>query len=161
MADNNIKCPVCGKVGIPDFHSEDVKCPCCGSDLSIYRKIDAISEDGNGLNIWKPISAVAIIAAAVLGVLLLTNKPQVSTSDMAEIAQLKDSISILNEQISQKSSVNTQYALDYKYVVRKRDSYWSISKKFYGVGTRAEEIAQNNGRTLDTPLHIGDTLKIK
>ena len=66
-----IKCPVCGKVGIPDYHSEDVKCPCCGSDLSIYRVIDNIPEEGQKTNIWKPISAVAIIATAEIGFQIL------------------------------------------------------------------------------------------
>ena len=32
-----IKCPVCGKVGIPDYHVQDTICPQCGSDLSIYK----------------------------------------------------------------------------------------------------------------------------
>lgn len=41
MVKNNdqIICPVCGKVGIKDFHQEDVVCPCCGTDLSIYRML--------------------------------------------------------------------------------------------------------------------------
>lgn len=54
MAENT-KCPVCGKTGIPDFLNEDVKCPCCGSDLSIYRVIEQIPEEGHKTNIWKPI----------------------------------------------------------------------------------------------------------
>lgn len=63
MAENT-KCPVCGKTGIDDYLNKDVKCPCCGSDLSIYRVIEQIPEEGHKTNIWKPISAVAIIAAA-------------------------------------------------------------------------------------------------
>ena len=86
------KCPVCGKTGIPDFLNEDVKCPCCGSDLSIYRVIEQIPEEGHKTNIWKPISAVAIIAAAGLGVMLFTQKPSVPSSVTEELSQLKDSV---------------------------------------------------------------------
>ena len=39
--------------------------------------------------------------------------------------------------------------------------YWSVSKKFYGTGTRADEIAKQNNRTIETPLNVGDTLIIK
>ena len=159
MAD--IKCPVCGKVGIPDYHSEDVKCPCCGSDLSIYRVIDSIPEEVQKTNIWKPISAVAIIAAAVLGILLLTQKPDVPATPLAEITQLKDSIEVLNNQLAQTNNATTQISSGFKYVVSKGESYWSISRKFYGIGTHANEIAQENDRTLDSPLMVGDTLIIK
>jgi LysM repeat protein len=159
MAD--IKCPVCGKAGIPDYLNEDVKCPCCGSDLSIYRVIDSIPEEGQKTNIWKPISAVAIIAAAVLGILLLTQKPDVPATPLAEITQLKDSIEVLNNQLAQTNNATTQISSGFKYVVSKGESYWSISRKFYGIGTHANEIAQENDRTLDSPLMVGDTLIIK
>ena len=155
------KCPVCGKNDIPDFLSEDVKCPCCGSDLSIYRVIEQIPENGHKTNIWKPISVVAILAATGLGVMLYTQKPSVPTSLNEELAQLKDSVEVLNTQLTQSKDVSVQPSSNYKYAVLRGDSYWSISKKFYGTGTRAEEIAQQNDRTLDTPLIVGDTLIIK
>jgi len=103
---NDIKCPVCGKTDIPDYHEEDIKCPCCGSDLSIYRIIDQIPEEEKKKNVWKPISAVAILAAAVLGVLLIlqkTPKPAGhSNPQEAALFQLEDSISKLNKQIEDK-----------------------------------------------------------
>ncbi len=36
-------CPVCGKAGIPNYHSHDVVCPQCNSDLSVFRQIDQLS----------------------------------------------------------------------------------------------------------------------
>ncbi|MDE7392943.1 MAG: hypothetical protein K2M80_00510, partial [Muribaculaceae bacterium] len=38
-------CPVCGKAGIPNYHSHDVVCPQCNSDLSVFRLIDQLSEE--------------------------------------------------------------------------------------------------------------------
>jgi LysM repeat protein len=159
MAD--IKCPVCGKAGIPDYLNEDVKCPCCGSDLSIYRSIDSIPEEGQKTNIWKPISAVAIIAAAGLGIMLLTQKPEIPAAPHAEITKLKDSIEVLNNKLAQTNIETSPISSGFKYGVSKGESYWSISRKFYGTGTRAAEIAQANDRTLDIPLMVGDTLIIK
>ena len=37
--DEQITCPVCGKVGIPDYHKDEVVCPCCGTNLSIYKML--------------------------------------------------------------------------------------------------------------------------
>lgn len=159
MAENT-KCPVCGKTGIPDYLNEDVTCPCCGSNLNIYRLIDRIPEEGHKFNIWKPISAVAFIATVGLGVLFFTQKPTVSVSPTDDIAQLKDSIEVLNMQLQSRAS-NEQSNFGYKYAVLRGDSYWSISKKFYGTGTRADELAKRNNRTIETPLIIGDTLIIK
>lgn len=160
MAENT-KCPVCGKTGIDDYLNNDVKCPCCGSDLNIYRVIEQIPEEGHKTNIWKPISVVAILAATGFGVMLYTQKPSVPTSVNEELAQLKDSVEVLNTQLAQSKDLSVQPSSIYKYVVLHGDSYWSISKKFYGTGTRSEEIAQQNDRTLDTPLYVGDTLIIK
>lgn len=159
-----IKCPVCGKTDIPDYLSEDIKCPCCGSDLSIYRVIEQIPDEDNNKkkkNIWKPISAVAIVAAAALGILLVTNKPETTPVDSGKLAQLRDSITVLNNKLAQKTVSQTSTNVGYSYCVKKGESYWSISKKFYGTGTRAEEIVRNNNRTIGTALLVGDTLIIK
>lgn len=158
--DENIKCPVCGKKGIPDFLNEDVKCPCCGSDLSIYRVIEKIPDEGHKFNIWKPISAVACIVAVGLAIILCIQKPTVQTPP-EDLALLKDSIDVLNNQLSQSKIISEQSNYGYKYAVLYGDSYWSISKKFYGTGTRADEIAKQNNKTLENPLFIGDTLIIK
>lgn len=38
-------CPVCGKAHIPDYKSNDVTCPQCGTDLSVFRQIDQLTDD--------------------------------------------------------------------------------------------------------------------
>ena len=48
--ENRNTCPICNKIGIKDFLKEDVVCPCCGSDLSVYRKIDILSEYNNNFH---------------------------------------------------------------------------------------------------------------
>lgn len=157
---DTIKCPVCGKPGISDYHKEDVICPQCKSDLSIYRVIDSIPEKP-GPNIWKPISAVALAATAVCGFLLLHNGKTGNTIEtnvnQQEISMLRDSVSILKNELKETKSKSASY----QYVVRKGDSYWSISQKMYGTGTRAEELANANNRSIDEPIIVGDTIYIK
>ena len=111
-------------------------------------------------DIWKPISAVAFLAAAAMGIFLLAQKPK-SQIDMAMVSQLKDSISVLNKQIDSYEGNFIKESIGFPYVVRRGDSYCLISRRFYGVDSRAVEIAKNNNRSLDTSLNIGDTLYIK
>ena len=93
--------------------------------------------------------------------MFFTQKPSVPSSVSEELSQLKDSVEVLNTQLAQSKTVNEQTSSIYKYVVLRGDSYWSVSKKFYGTGTRADEIAKQNNRTIETPLIVGDTLIIK
>ena len=165
MADE-IKCPVCGKVGIPNYHNEDTVCPQCGSDLSIFRVIDQIPQPvDKKKNVWMPIAAVAILAAAVFGgILLFKPHTQQSIQDNAleaRIAILQDSIGTLNEKLESQPQQIATASDGFRYVVKKGDSFWSISKRFYHTGTRYEEVATANGLDSKSKLTVGDTLIIK
>ena len=70
---------------------------------------------------------------------------------------LRDSVHILKNELNETKSKSASY----QYVVRKGDSYWSISKKMYGTGMRAEELANANNRSIDEPIIVGDTIYIK
>lgn len=157
-------CPVCGKVGIPDYIHNEICCPQCGADLRIFRLIEEIP-DAPKKNIWKPISAVAIVAAAVLGILILIQKPKVVV-DSAKVEQLTNEVNTLTQQNSElkkelETAKRTELASGFKYEVRRGDSYWGISQKMYGTGTKASEIAGNNNRTIHDKLHVGEVLVIK
>ena len=164
---DEIKCPVCGKVGIPDYHAEDTVCPQCGSDLSIFRVIDQIPQgDVKKRNVWMPIAAVAILTTAVLGGIMLfqDNNVPVVEDRSSEIACLQDSIKTLNAQIENTKTTTPDKSIQsegFKYVVRKGDSFWSISKRFYHTGTRYEEVAAANGLDSNSKLNVGDTIIIK
>lgn len=161
---DEIKCPVCGKVGIPDYHNEDTVCPQCGSDLSIFRVIDQIPQPvEKKKNVWMPIAAAAILVAAVCGGILLFRPAkvvQIGTHN-EQIAMLQDSIGKLNEKLEVAAQVPTTQSNEFKYVVRKGDSFWSISKRFYHTGTRYEEVAAANGLDSKSKLTVGDTIIVK
>ena len=161
---DEIKCPVCGKVGIPDYHAEDIVCPQCGSDLSIFRVIDQIPDgDVKKRNVWMPIAAVAILTTAVLGGIMLfqDSKVPVVEDQSSEIACLQDSIKTLKAQIETIVPDTLSQPEGFKYVVREGDSFWSISKRFYHTGTRYEEVAAANGLDSNSKLNVGDTIIIK
>lgn len=161
------QCPVCGKVGIPDYLSQDTTCPCCGSDLSIFRVIDQLPQTArNRRNIWKPIAAVAIVAAVVMGSFLTFQNRGTSINNqerenISKVESLQDSISILNAKLDSAVALNTTQNNGIQYVVKKGDSFWSISRRIYGTGTRYEEIATANGLDINSPLHQGDTIIVK
>lgn len=161
---DEIKCPVCGKVGIPDYHNEDTVCPQCGSDLSIFRVIDQIPQPvEKKKNVWMPIAAAAILVAAVCGGILLFRPAkvvQIGTHN-EQIAMLQDSIGRLNEKLEVAAQVPTTQSNEFKYVVRKGDSFWSISKRFYHTGTRYEEVAAANGLDSKSKLTVGDTIIVR
>ena len=112
---DEIKCPVCGKVGIPDYHAEDTVCPQCGSDLSIFRVIDHIPDtDAKKKNVWMPIAAVAILTTAVLGGIMLFQGRTVPMVEdrSSEIACLQDSIKTLKARLETTCLLYTSDAAD-------------------------------------------------
>lgn len=153
MVKNNdqIICPVCGKVGIKDFHQEDVVCPCCGTDLSIYRMLRDVN------NASQP------IVPSGASYLMLCEKPSKKT-DSSELSILRDSINTLKKEIElTKQNVHTSHVQsaetgDTLYVVRKNDSPCKISRKLFGTESRYKEIEEAMKKPLLKP---GDTLILK
>jgi nucleoid-associated protein YgaU len=169
-----IICPICGKHDIPDFLSQDVVCPCCGSDLSIYRLVGQIKADSKSKPKAKTKSnkptiyafASAIVILLLVSGLLITRVSGYAAKLSASEAKY-EALVIENEalkgQISQsEDNIESNKELSgFKYIVREGDSFWSISKKLYGTGTRYKEIADANNLTITAVLNIGDELIIK
>lgn len=164
-----IKCPVCGKEDIPDYHKEDVKCPCCGTDLSIYRLLADYQEQSThpqtNIKKWKIATAAsAAIAIASLVLLCIPKFHGGNTNHSNDIIVLKDSISkVLSElDLANKEITNLREQLSAKvsdsiYIVKKNDSPCKISRKLFGTESRYKEIEA----IIIKPLYPGDTLYIK
>lgn len=162
----NRKCPVCGKPGISDYHEEDIICPQCGSDLSIFRVIDQIPDSKHKKNLWLPIAIVAILATVALAIVLpirIGEESRKIETKNFEITLLQDSVNYYKDQladiiINKPTQVGSN---EFIYVVKKGDSFWSISKRFYNTGTGYKEILEANGLNENSKLNVGDTIKIK
>ena len=162
----NCKCPVCGKPGIPDYHEEDIICPQCGSDLSIFRVIDQIPDSKHKKNIWLPIAIVAILATVALAIVLpvrIGEESRKIENKNIEIISLQDSVNYYKDQLANTfiDKPTPTGSNEFIYIVRKGDSFWSISKRFYNTGTRYDEIIKANGLSENSKLNVGDTIKIK
>ena len=169
--ENGNKCPVCGRGGLKHYLSEDVVCPCCGTDLRVYRLVGQISKSTKGVTDTKPVAksglwcyvcmGLAIIACVALGCVAISGKRHSNILE-AEKAVLIDKVTSLDARIdSLKSLVPETVQKKFLYTVRHGDSFWRISYKLYGTGTRAAEIADMNGLTVNSSLHPGDTLSIE
>lgn len=167
--EESIKCPICGKEGLPNFRKEDVVCPCCNSNLSIYHKIDElvvtdIPNDNNKKYKWLSLIfgiTTIIVVGICIWFLSLTRHNYENNKTIAlenEVACLKDSIVYLHQIIvhSKKENVLPENI----YVVRKGDSFCKISKNILGSEARHKEIVKLNNLNVTTILHEGDTLKI-
>lgn len=162
-----IKCPVCGKAGIQDYHSKDIICPCCGSDLSIFRVIDQIPDSSSQKKsiIWKSITAIACAFALALSWNYYIHSKAI-TKQKVEYAQLQDSLNVVKSELSNlQKEVSIKQPIEflsgYKYVVRKGDSFWKISTRFYNTGAKCSDIAKWNNIDINETLTPGDTLIIK
>jgi hypothetical protein len=166
-----IKCPVCGKAGILDYHKEEVVCPCCGTDLSIYKMLSDSQEtvkpqETNNKN-WKLATAAsAAIAILALIFVFLPKKQEVIDNPelINKVELLGDSINSLTKQLNlakqeiaklkKAKSIDTSGNI---YIVKKNDSPCKISRKLYGTESRYKEIEA----LITKPLQPGDTLKLK
>lgn len=169
-----IICPICGKNDIPDFHSQDVVCPCCGSDLSIYRLVEQIEtgvqakpEDnkktGKATLYATAALAVALLLVSVFMTIRTTgigNKLEASKTECMTLAEENAALkATLDEAAKPVEQIITSSA--FKYVVRQGDSFWTISRKLYGTGSRYKEIAEANNLDVNAVLNVGDELIIK
>ena len=169
-----IKCPVCGKTGIPDYRVQDTVCPQCGADLSIYKLAHDIEnaaiqprgkEKGRLSWIIPAVIACCLAVALVCTALSGSNvKKELKESEKENIA-LQARVSELQQAKEQAqtnaSTPSAEEVNHFVYIVRKGDSFWLISKRLYGTGTRYREIAESNGLTPESKLNVGDKLIIK
>ena len=169
-----IKCPVCkGKTGIPDYRVQDTVCQTCGADLSIYRlahdiEVETQPEDKRkGRFAWIIPAAIACVLAVALVFTALSGG-----SATKELGALEKENAMLQAQVGELQQAQEQYRTTapvpdggesnhFVYTVRRGDSFWLISKRLYGTGTRYREIAESNGLTPESRLNVGDKLVIK
>jgi LysM repeat protein len=173
MENSTMKCPVCGKDGIPDFYNGIVKCPCCDTDLSVYHHINELAQCQQKKTPVVKYLVVGLSCLSFVLALLLVYQVKIAVSEHAvvssktteinqlnhDVSVLSDSILILNEQLSAKTQLISAPLFN-MYVVRHGDSFCKISKKLYGTEARYKEIVNLNHLTENTCIHEGDTLQI-
>ncbi len=176
MGNNNI-CPICNKSGILDFLNEDVVCPCCGSDLSVYRKINALTNSKRNSNknkdLQKWLLGVSVITCffLILNIYLFSLYNNVSKNSRQLVEELEyvkkkntklsDLMAKLKESTAVSSLEGGEPHISSWYITRKGDSFCKISRRLYGTEAIYKNIIQLNNLTESTILHAGDSLRIK
>lgn len=61
---------------------------------------------------------------------------------------------------SNNTSTNEGELVDGVYTVKRGDSWWGIATKFLGSSSKRFELAEFNGKTVNTMIHPGDKIKI-
>lgn len=167
-----IKCPVCGKAGIPDYHKENVVCSCCGTDLSIYKMLSDSQEQSTPNNTNSKIRKITVAALAAIDIIVIVVLciRQIDISNaLSELKKentfLRDSVATLaskleeaNKEIeSLEKQIEKAPSSENIYIVKENDSPCKISWKLYGTESRYKEIEA----VITKPLQPGDTLKLK
>ncbi len=156
-----VRCPICDKRGIPDFHKKNVICPHCSSDLSIYKTIYEATQsqfpikepkvDRRKVNMFVSITilSLCLIASSAFISYNISRKPLLMKieSQNIDIKSLNESLILAQAKENPDDSKSVQ--VQFIYVIQKYDSPWSIVRKLFGVTSDwkaiGQKIAENNG----------------
>jgi len=155
-------CPICKKVGI-DLSQK--KCPQCGSDLSALYNINLFKSKITQRYYSKILLPIFILATFLLIILSIQYVGIVKTNKLLQdqIVNLKDSVDkkmVIMDSIKIHSDLeSSNIAGEIKYIVKKNDSLWKLSKIFYDDGSKYYKINDYNNLSSNL-LIVGQILKI-
>jgi len=161
----NHNCPVCEKSGLTDYTKSIVVCPQCNSDLKAFLLIDSISISKKGKLGTYTIIGLSLLAILFLGLFVKSNnkKNEVIVTNIAlndSISKLKTVKVAIENPISEPKIIKSKVAI-IKYVVKKGDYPYKISKFFYNDGNKYKQIEADNDLEQPYTLKVGQILNIK
>lgn len=166
MIMNEIKCPICNKVGIADYRNKEVICPACNTDLSVFALLDKGNQKRirvkNALIGFNALLIILIIFISIISSQTKTKLINRVSSNEILIKQMQDSVVSLQRQLYQLQSKGNKFPRTsfQNYIIRKGDSFCMISYRLYGNEKRAQELADLNKRKLKSIIYPGDTLVV-
>ncbi|MDR0507050.1 MAG: hypothetical protein LBH32_09590 [Dysgonamonadaceae bacterium] len=164
----DIKCPICNKVGIPDYRRQPTICPQCNSDLKPYLLIHYIASNATP---GKKNSAMLILGLSCCCLVLSfslykTSKSKKEHDKLNKILHNSIDKYSENENDPQKND-NSKNRIENKkrilisYTIRKGDSPRKIEKLFYGDGHLYKKFEKEKQREKPYPFEVGQSLNIK
>lgn len=150
-------CPVCNKSGLEDFRKKKIECPGCGSDLGVFAELKSSTFVSKKINI--AIFSMFCIACALIIYLTLSlvrtkENLQLNLDEnvklLESIVKNREIIIQLNDSIESilQSNPDNQY-VDL-YIVERGDSFCKISYILFGTEKYAEDIAELNGKSINS-----------
>ena len=149
------KCPVCSKLGIPDYRVNQIRCPQCDSDLSSFHYTAKLSSPKKRLILFPIVFGIAIAIGVIIYSINLINKKDNIIADKEALATtLTDSLLTLKG----KKSDST---ITHIYTVKFGDNCSKIAKLFYGEYSHYEKIEKENNLKRGDFIFPGQELIIK
>ena len=161
-------CPICNKVGLPDYRTIETICPQCNSDLKPFVLLNSISESKKEKK--PPLILLGTILITIVFAFLFIksvfDKKEILSDNLKRETKYKDSIRILQSHNEQKSILpigqkTTKKESLIKYKIRKKDTLSKIAKFFYNDWSMYKKIEDLNNLKHPYTLKIGQILLIK
>jgi LysM repeat protein len=160
MTETKNNCPICGKVGIPEFRKKEVVCPACNTNLNAYMLLNQLESKGQGKRMSKILLFVIPCSLFIFSMFYIFKQrniqKEVQLSYSQEVVRLKEEIASSKE----KGVETVEVVIFFEYTVKKGDSFYLISKKIYGTEKYAKDIAYTNQMDFTSKLTIGYKLLI-
>lgn len=162
---SNHKCPICDKIGLEDFRKHKVVCQNCGTDLSVFLELDRSIIKNKQSNMLLIFSILTLIIMIFVAIELFKTRNSLNEKEQEyrklSILQLKknENISQLNDSINSIMG-RVRDSAKFIYTVKKGDSFCHISYLFFNTERFAHEIAQKNGKEINSIIYPGTELII-
>ncbi|EDM44003.1 hypothetical protein SCB49_10447 [unidentified eubacterium SCB49] len=161
----NHNCPVCEKSGLTDYTKSNVVCPQCNSDLKAFLLLDSISTSKKEKLGTYSIIGLSLLTILFLGLFVKSNnkKNEVLATNIAlsdSISKLK-TVKVAIENHKTEPKIIESKVATIKYVVKKGDYPYKISKFFYNDGNKYKQIEADNDLEQPYILKVGQILNIK
>ena len=130
---------------------------------SVLRQSRSLKKPRNtGLYIMGALAAVFLVIAGFSFMRSLAYSSELKTVQLENTALLQTNKE-LEKALSDTPKPGAENVVEpsFRYIVREGDSFWTISRKLYGTGSRYKEIAEANNLDVNSVLNVGDELIIK
>ena len=156
-----MNCPICDKIGLPDYRNIPTVCPQCDSDLSSFSYIQKIKNSANNNSYRKLI--FTIVALCLCFVFIYHFFPRIITKTIeVKIVSKNDSIANLKSVILDLKQKQINEKADIvKYIVKQNDNLEKISKKYFDDYLHIQKIAKDNNIQNPNLIEIGEVLFIE
>lgn len=105
---------MCGKE-VPDYHLGEVRCQSCGSNLEVFRLLDAIEDENKAkASKWKPIALASMALALLFAILFFAKGNSAEAVDTAANTEVAEATANDNAEKSDNSQqvATTQVATE-------------------------------------------------
>lgn len=153
-------CPVCDKVGIPDFRTQHTVCPQCNADLKAYMLLGNISK-GSGSNRLSKFLFFGISSLCLAFLFMISKNYKKNNQLATEINSIQDSLKYYKIKSNPIAAPKVpEKEISIQYIVKKGDYPSKIASFFYNDWRMYKKIKEDNNLKGNYILKVGQKLVI-